>query len=240
MLPEKLFINLINLDLQERILNCNVFDSNITKALKSLLESDSKTIRSELEDWTLEKVNNKETLFYKGKNYVPQDPSLQKDLIRTFHNHETASHPGELETYNSVRQHYWWPGLQTFVKNYIKGCGVCQQFKIDWNPSKPAFIPTKGVKTTCSFTHCSIDFITDLIPTNGFDSILVIVDQGLTKGIILLPCTKTITTEETAKLLLSSVSKSGFRHFWYISTMTGQNFMIWERTPHYFSFSIHS
>ena len=52
-----------------------------------------------------------------------------------------------------------------------------------------------------------MDFITDLPPTNGFDSILVIVDQGLTKGIILLPCTKTITAEETAELLLNNLYK---------------------------------
>ena len=52
-----------------------------------------------------------------------------------------------------------------------------------------------------------MDFITDLPPTNRFDSILVIVDQGLTKGIILLPCTKTITAEETAELLLNNLYK---------------------------------
>ena len=47
-----------------------------------------------------------------------------------------------------------------------------------------------------------MDLITDLPPVNSFDSILVVVDQGLTKGVILIPCDKTITAEETAKLLL--------------------------------------
>ena len=28
-----------------------------------------------------------------------------------FHDPETAGHPGEITTYNAVRQHYWWPGL---------------------------------------------------------------------------------------------------------------------------------
>ena len=28
-----------------------------------------------------------------------------------YHDHETAGHPGELETYNAVRQQFWWPGL---------------------------------------------------------------------------------------------------------------------------------
>ena len=38
-------------------------------------------------------------------------------------------------------------------------------------------------------------------------SILVIVDQGLTKGIILTPCSKTITAEQTAQLLLENLYK---------------------------------
>ena len=99
-----------------------------------------------------------------------------------FHDHETAGHPGELETFNSIRQHYWWPGLRTFVKNYVKGCGICQQFKIDRSPAKPAFQPTEGAKSTRLFTNCSMDLIMDLPPVNSFDSILVMVDQGLTKG----------------------------------------------------------
>ena len=27
------------------------------------------------------------------------------------HDHKTAGYPGELETYNSVKQHYWWPEM---------------------------------------------------------------------------------------------------------------------------------
>ena len=52
-----------------------------------------------------------------------------------------------------------------------------------------------------------MDLITDLPPVDGFDSILVMVDQGLTKGVILIPCDKTITAEGTAKLLLENLYK---------------------------------
>ena len=38
-----------------------------------------------------------------------------------FHNHKTAGHPGKLEIYNLVKQHYWWPGLQIVIKNYSEG-----------------------------------------------------------------------------------------------------------------------
>ena len=40
-----------------------------------------------------------------------------------------------------------------------------------------------------------MDLITDLPLFQGFDSILVMVDHSLTKGVILLPCNKMITAE---------------------------------------------
>jgi hypothetical protein len=52
-----------------------------------------------------------------------------------------------------------------------------------------------------------MDLITDLPPTNGYDSILVVVDQGLTKGVILLPTNKTVTAEGVARLLLENLYK---------------------------------
>lgn len=54
---------------------------------------------------------DKPILFFKGKNYIPQDAELRRDITKMFHDHETAGHPGEIETYNSVQHHYWWPRL---------------------------------------------------------------------------------------------------------------------------------
>ena len=52
-----------------------------------------------------------------------------------------------------------------------------------------------------------MDFITDLPEVHGYDSILTIVDHDLTKGIILLPCKKSINALETAALLLDNLIK---------------------------------
>ena len=52
-----------------------------------------------------------------------------------------------------------------------------------------------------------MDLIMDLPPADGFDSILVVVDQGLMKGVILIPCDKMITAEGMAKLLLENLYK---------------------------------
>jgi len=52
-----------------------------------------------------------------------------------------------------------------------------------------------------------MDLITDLPVADGHDSILVVVDQGLSKGVILTPCSKTLTSEDTARLLLENLYK---------------------------------
>jgi hypothetical protein len=206
-LPDNMFVNLIDTDLQERIAISEDLDGNAAEALKLLLEKAPTAMTTGLEDWELKKLNGRNILFFKGKNYIPRNMELRRDIVKTFHDHETAGHPGEIGTYNAVRQHYWWPGLRTFVKNYVQGCGICQQFKIDRTPSKPAYMPTEGAISTRPFANCSMDLITDLPVAEGYDSILVVVDQGLSKGIILVPCNKTITSEGTAKLLLENLYK---------------------------------
>jgi hypothetical protein len=207
MLPDNLFLNLIDTELQQKIANAEDLDGNAAEALKLLLDAAPSPLTTGLTDWTTEQVGDRHILFYKGKNYIPRDATLRREIVCSFHDHETAGHPGELGTYNAVRQHYWWPGLRTFIKNYVQGCGTCQQFKIDRSPSKPAYLPVEGATSLRPFANCSMDLITDLPPADGFDSILVVVDQGLTKGVILIPCNKTLTSEGTARLLLENLYK---------------------------------
>ena len=117
------------------------------------------------------------------------------------------AYPGELQTFNAVKEHYWWPGMWSFINNHVQGCGICQQFKIDRNPSKPAFRPIEEAKTTRPFANCSMDLITDLPPIDICDSILVVVDRGLTKGVILIPTNKTLTADGAGQLLLDNLYK---------------------------------
>jgi len=90
-----------------------------------------------------------------------------------------------------------------FVKAYIKGCATCQTTKIKPPvkvPLKPNEIPS-GIWETIT-----MDFIVDLPTSNGYDSILTVVDRH-SKAIILAPCHKTITAKQTSQLLLDYVWK---------------------------------
>ena len=207
LLPENLFINLLDTELQERILKAGDLNSDIRTTLETIMGTAPSNLQHDVSDWKIETVNGQKTIFYQGKNYIPEDTDLRRDIVKMFHDHETAGHPGELETYNAVRQHYWWPGMRSFVKTYVKGCGICQQFKINRSPANPAYQPIEGAKTTRPFAYCSMDLITDLPPIDGYDSILVVVDRGLSKGVILSPCAKTITWEGIAELLRDNLFK---------------------------------
>jgi len=55
-----------------------------------------------------------------------------------------------------------------------------------------------------------MDMITDLPPVKQYDgkpldAVLVVVDHGLTKGVIITPCSKTLTEEGAAEILLDNL-----------------------------------
>jgi hypothetical protein len=150
-LPDNLFINLLDTELQEQISNRKELDLNIKNAIKTLMEEGPTSLKNDFQDWKIEEVDGRKMIFFKGKNYIPKDLKLQRDIVKMYHDHKTAGHLGELKTYNGIRQNYWWPGLQTFMKNYVQGCGICQQFKINRSPSNPAYIAIEGANNTRPF-----------------------------------------------------------------------------------------
>jgi len=150
LLPEGLFVNLIDTELQQRIAKSDKYNMDAANAIKILLEKGPRELNNKLEEWTIEQFEGKNILFYQGRNYVPNDLELRKHIIHKYHDTITAGHPGELKTFNAVRRHYWWPGMCIFVKNYVKGCGKCQQFKINRNSTNTAFLPIQSAKSTSS------------------------------------------------------------------------------------------
>lgn len=88
------------------------------------------------------------------------------------------------------------------VKNFVLSCDTCSRSK---NPRhrpygllQPLPVPEKP------WSSVSMDFITDLPMSNKFDSICVLVDR-FSKMAHFVPCRKTITGEETAKLFIDNI-----------------------------------
>ena len=125
LLPDNLFLNLLDLTLQGRVLDLGQLDD----ILRNFLIDDPPF--GTWDNWKLKLIDGRNTLFYKGQNYVPNDLDLRHDIVRMLHDHETASHPGEAETLVLVERLYWWLGLWAFVRSYVKGCDICQHYKIN-------------------------------------------------------------------------------------------------------------
>ena len=94
--------------------------------------------------------------------------------------------------------------MTVMVKQFVDGCSTCQQMKPNTHPSAVPLMPIKS-HAHQPFQQITMDFITNLPISNGFDSIFIVVEQGLSKGVILMPCNKTITAEETAKQYIDNV-----------------------------------
>ena len=72
----------MDLDLQDRIANMDKYDFDVNNNLKLLLENRPNSLRQDLEDWRLEKHSGKNILFYKDKNYIPDNLDLWQDIIK--------------------------------------------------------------------------------------------------------------------------------------------------------------
>ena len=77
MLPENMFINLLDANLQKRILSGKELDIDMKNAMETLLQEGSTNLKNNLEDWKIKEVDRRKTIFYKGKNYIPKDQELR-------------------------------------------------------------------------------------------------------------------------------------------------------------------
>lgn len=60
---------------------------------------------------------------------IPNDPSLYKAILASEHDSQVADHWGMDRTDDLVRQNFWWPDMDTYIRGYVSGCRQCQQNK---------------------------------------------------------------------------------------------------------------
>ena len=125
-----------------------------------------------------------------------------------MHSFPASGHGGFFHTYSLLSHDYWWLGMSLFICRFITGCALCQQMKVNTHLTIPALSPLPS-SCTCPFQQLSINLVTDLPLSNGFDSLLVVVDHGLLKGVILTTWNKTIDAKGVVELFFKNI----FLHF---------------------------
>ena len=136
--------------------------------------------------------------------YVPDDDSLHMKVISAHHNSPVSGHLGYQKTQELIQRQYYWPGMVKDIKTYVSHCDQCAHFK--GSNTKPAGATIPLQPSTMPLVDVSVDFITDLPLSNGYDSILTVVDR-FSKETEFIPCNKTTMALDTAKLYLFHVWK---------------------------------
>ena len=72
-----------------------------------------------------------ELLYRKGRVAVGKDPDLQVQIIQFFHASSFGGHSGVAVTIKRITSFFWWKGVSRDVRNFIKECLICQQYKAD-------------------------------------------------------------------------------------------------------------
>ena len=136
--------------------------------------------------------------------YVPHYGKLRKEVMKECHDSKWAGHPGMHRTLALLEDRYYWPHMGADVETYVKTCLVCQQDKVELKTPagllQPLPVPERP------WESLSMDFIIGLPKSDGFASILVVVDT-FSKYATFIPATKECPAEEAARLFLRHVVK---------------------------------
>ena len=125
--------------------------------------------------------------------WLPNDPALQQEAIAMAHDSPEAGHPGVAATTARLITLCWFRGVGAKVEQYVKSCKICAISKHSTVRTSTAMhpAPVPGAPSRRLFA----DF--KAMPSSGgFDALLVIVD-GFTGYVMLLPTTREATARET-------------------------------------------
>lgn len=65
-------------------------------------------------------------LYYKGRVYIAKFPELKSKLLKFLHDSAWGGHSGGGEkTIQRVQKDFYWPGMKSEVRAYVRNCEVC-------------------------------------------------------------------------------------------------------------------
>ncbi|SCV73203.1 BQ2448_7128 [Microbotryum intermedium] len=114
-------------------------------------------------------------LYLRGRLIIP---SLALLLESILHNaHDAQGHLGDMKTYRTVQQAYFWPYMSRDIKHYVQQCDSCQRTKAQTTriASKLHALPV----SSRPMADIAIDFVGPLPTNKGFDRILTITNRLL-------------------------------------------------------------
>ena len=175
----------------DRLLTANR-TTNSLEALRTVARTGEKN------DLTLEDG----LLLYQNRLIVPDTDKLRTDLIKEAHEQVSTAHPGRRKTVHLLANRYYWKGLRASVERFIRNCHACRRANAprDRTPGllHPLPVPQRP------WQHVTMDFQSFPKDAYGYDTVYVVVDR-LSKQAFSIPCFKTTTAKDMARLYIHNV-----------------------------------
>jgi hypothetical protein len=141
---------------------------------------------------------------FNGRIWIGANSALQTKLISALHASAVGGHSGIQATYQRLKRLFAWHGMKAAVEDFVRQCNVCQHAKhINTAPAgllQPMPIPTGA------WRDITMDFITGLPKSEGFDVILVVVDR-FTKYSHFVPLKHPFTAPVVARAFVDNIVK---------------------------------
>ena len=113
-------------------------------------------------------------LMFKGRLVVPNGASIITTLLKEYHDGPIGGHSGVLKTYKRLKSDFYWVGMKKEIEQYVAAYTTCQQHK--HSTLSPACLLQPLQVPSLIWDDLTMDFIEELPKSEGFDTILVIVD----------------------------------------------------------------
>nr|KYP54676.1 Retrovirus-related Pol polyprotein from transposon 17.6 [Cajanus cajan] len=143
-------------------------------------------------------------LFWKGRVMLPANTNLINQILCEFHAGKVGGHAGVSKTMARIASQFFWPGMRQQVRKFIRECQVCQQAKVE--QALPAGLLQPLPIPQHVWDDISLDFITNLPISNGFSTIMVVVDR-LSKFGHFIPLKAVYTSKVVADTFINNIIK---------------------------------
>lgn len=114
-------------------------------------------------------------LYYKQRLYITNDTGITAKILSLLHDGPIGDHSVYDKTMHKMRMEFFWLGMKSDLKKYIKECEICQRVKskntLPGGLLQPIFLPSKP------WINITIDFIEGLPFSKGYNVLWVVVGR---------------------------------------------------------------